>query len=151
MFDTEHVLKDAGEVTSSDYGTVDAAAKVVNMGSGLVRGNAIVDVTRLSMQGNDQNYKINLLGGSDASFTEEVVLATLELGPKETTEESKDSKLGRYIVPFETEKNKTIYPFVRVRHVLSGSGPVINYVARMEKDQPVRGTVFTQTTTTTTT
>jgi hypothetical protein len=102
------------------------------------------------MQGNDQNYKIHLMGGDDASFTNEVALATLELGPKETTEESKDSKLGRYIVPFETEKNKTVYPYVRVRHVLSGTGPVINYAARLEKDLSERGKIFTQTTTTTT-
>ena len=102
------------------------------------------------MQGNSQLYQIHLIGWDDASFTNEVALATLELGPKETTEESKDSKLGRYIVPFETEKNKTVYPFVRVRHVLSGSGPVINYVARLEKDLPERGKIFAQTTTTTT-
>ena len=150
MFDTEHVLKDAGEVTSSGYGTVAAAAKVISLGNGLIRGNAIIDVTRLAMQGNSQLYQIHLMGGDDASFTNEVALATLELGPKETTEESKDSKLGRYIVPFETEKNKTVYPFVRVRHVLSGSGPVINYVARLEKDLPERGKIFAQTTTTTT-
>ena len=89
------------------------------------------------------------MGGSDASFTEEVSLATLELGPRETIEGNKDSKLGRYIVPFESQKNGTVYPYVRVRHVLSGSGPVINYVARLEKDLPVRGKVYGTTTTTT--
>ena len=52
MFGYDDRLKDAGAVTSSGYGTVEEAAKVINLGAGLVRGNVIVDVTRLAMQGN---------------------------------------------------------------------------------------------------
>ncbi len=151
MFDNEHILEDgAAGKTVSGYGQVDAAAQVVDLGDGLVRGNLIVDVTRLAMQGRTQFYKIVLLGGSDESFTQEVALCTLELGPKETIEGNKDSKLARYIVPFQTEKNRTVFPFVRARHVLSGTGPVINYVCRLEKDLPIRGGIFALTTTTTT-
>lgn len=150
MFDNEHILKDAGAVTSSGYGEVDASAQVVDLGDGLIRGNLIVDVTRLAMQGNDQLYQVHLMGGDDESFTKEVALCTLELGPKEKVEGNKDSKLGRYIVPLETEKNGEVYPFVRVRHVLSGTGPVINYVCRLEKDLPVRGRISGTATTTTT-
>jgi len=150
MIDNEHILKDAGAVNSSGYGEVDASAQVVDLGAGLVRGNLIVDVTRLAMQGNDQLYQLHLMGGDDASFTEEVSLCTLELGPKETIEDDLDSKLGRYIVPFESEKNGIVYPYIRIRHVLSGTGPEINYTARLEKDLPVRGGIFNVTTTTTT-
>ena len=151
MFDNEHILEDgAAGKTASGYGQVDASAQVVDLGAGLIRGNLIVDVTRLAMQGNDQLYQVHLMGGDDASFTKEVALCTLELGPKETIEGNRDSKLGRYVVPLETEKNGIVYPFVRVRHVLSGSGPVINYVCRLEKDLPVRGGIFNLTTTTTT-
>ena len=98
MFDNEHILKDAGAVASSGYGEVDAAAQVLNLGEGLVRGNVIIDVSAMVMQGNDQLYQLHLMGGDDASFTKEVALATLELGPKETTEDNLDSKLARYIV-----------------------------------------------------
>jgi len=150
MFDTQHVLKDSGEITSTGYGEVDAAAQVLNLGSGLVRGNLILEISRLAMQGNDQTYQIHLMGGDDESFTNTVSLATLEVGPAETTQDGKDSKLGRYVVPFENQRNGTVYPYVRVRHVLGGTGPVINYVARLEKDLPVTGTVSTATTTTTT-
>ena len=151
MFDTQHVLKDAGAVTSSGYGTVDAAAQVLDLGSGLVRGNLILEISRLAMQGNDQTYQIHLMGGDDASFSATASLAVLEIGPKETTQDGKDSKLGRYIVPFENQRNGTVYPYVRVRHVLGGTGPVINYVARLEKDLPVTGTVNSAAATTTTT
>ena len=65
MFDSTLQLKDAGAVTSTGYGEVDAAAQVLDLGSGLIRGNLIVDVTRLAMQGNDQTYAIHLMGGDD--------------------------------------------------------------------------------------
>ena len=149
MFGIGDVLKDAGAVTSSGYGEVDAAAKVVNLGAGLVRGNCIIDVTAMVMQGNDQVYQIHLMGGDDESFTKEVALATLEVGVKETIEGNLDSKLARYVMPFENEQNGITYPYVRVRHVISGTSPSINYSCRMEKDLPVRGLVSAQTTTTT--
>ena len=150
MIDTKLALKDAGEITSTGYGEVDSAARVLNLGAGLVRGNLIIDVTRLAMQGNDQTYQIHLMGGSDAAFTATASLAVLEVGPAETTQDGKDSKLGRYVIPFENQRNGTVYPYVRVRHVLGGTGPVVNYVARLEKDLPVSGAVSTATTTTTT-
>jgi hypothetical protein len=150
MFDTQHVLKDAGEVTSSGYGTVDAAAQVLDLGFGLVRGNLILEISRLAMQGNDQTYSIHLMGGDDESFTNTVSLAILEVGPAETIQDNKDSKLGRYIVPFENQRNGVIYPYVRVRHVLGGTGPVLNYQGRLEKDLPITGMISTATTTTTT-
>ena len=149
MFGTGDKLKDAGAVTSSGYGEVDAAAKVVNLGSGLVRGNVIIDVSAMVFQENDQLYKLHLMGGDDESFTKEVALATLEVGPKETIEGNLDSKLASYVMPFENEQNGITYPHVRVRHVISGTSPSINYQARLEKDLPVRGRISAVTTTTT--
>jgi len=58
--------------------------------------------------------------------------------------------MGRYILPFENEKNGEVYPYVRIRHSISGTTPSINYTARLEKDLPVRGTVSATATTTTT-
>ena len=149
MFDNEHILKAAGAVTSSGYGEVDSSPVVANLGEGLVRGNVILDVFAMTMQGNDQLYQLHLIGGDDASFTKEVALCTLELGAKEVIEDDLDSKLARYIVPFENEKNGIVYPYIRIRHVLGGTSPSINYQARLEKDLPERGGIFNYTTTTT--
>ena len=150
MFDYDYILKDAGAVTSSGYGEVDASAKVVNLGSGLVRGNVILDVTALALVDNDELYKIHLMGGDDDSFTNTVALASVEIGCKEVTEANLDSRMGRYILPFENEKNGVVYPYVRIRHVISGTTPSINYTARLEKDLPVTGTIAETVTTTTT-
>jgi hypothetical protein len=151
MFTYTDVLKDAGAVTSSGYGTVDAAAKVINLGSGLIRGNVHIDISQMALADNDELYQIHLMGGDDESFTNEVALATLELGAREVIEDGKDSKRGRYILPFENEKQGTVYPYVRVRHAISGTSPSINYTARLEKDLPVRGFVSDVAATTTTT
>ena len=150
MIDVTLELKDFGVVTSSGYGEIDSTAKVVNLGSGLVRGNLIIDVAEMAMQDNDELYQLHLMGGDDESFTNTVPVATVEIGCKEVTESNLDSKLGRYVVPFENEKNGVVYPYVRVRHAISGTSPSINYTARLEKDLPVRGTISVIATTTTT-
>ena len=150
MLDAEHILKDSGAVTSSGYGEVDSSAKVVNLGAGLVRGNLIIEVASMKMQNNDEIYQCNLMGGDDSSFTNTVSLATLEIGAREVTESNLDSKLGRYVVPFENKKNGVVYPYTRIRHAISGTSPSINYTCRLEKDLPVRGTISATATTTTT-
>jgi len=151
MFGYGDILKDAGAETSSGYGTVDATAKVVNLGSGLVRGNVIFEVAAMAMQDNDELYQLHLMGGDDSGFTNTVALSTIEIGCKEVIESNQDSKLGRYVVPFENEKNGVVYPYARIRHTISGTSPSINYTCRLEKDLPVLGTISATETTTTTT
>jgi hypothetical protein len=148
MLDNEHILKDAGAVTSSGFGEVDASAQVINLGSGLVRGNVVIDVSALVMQGNDQLVQLYLMGGDDASFTKTVALAQLELGPKEVIESNWDSKLSRFIMPFQNEQGGVIYHYIRIRHVLTGTSPSINYKAHLAKDLPVIGRTLGTTTTT---
>jgi len=142
MIDNEHILKDAGAVVATGYGEVSSVAKVVNLGNGLVRGNCIIDVSALEIDESDELYQLHLMGGNNASFTNTVALATLELGANEVIADNIDSKKGRYIMPFENEKAGTVYPFVRIMHVLAGTNPEIDYTARLEKDLPVTGKVF---------
>lgn len=152
MFDIKLKLKDKGSVTASGYGTVDGSAQVLNLGLGLVRGNMILDVTRLEISDNDELVRVHLMGGSDGSFTNEVSLVSLELGAKEVIEGNIDSEqAARFILPFQNEQAGTVYPYVRVRHEISGTSPRINYQARLEKDLPITGRLIQTTTTTTTT
>lgn len=153
MFDVSHKLNDSGAVTSSGYGTVDAAAKVVNLGAGLVRGNVIVDIAAINVSSaKDEAYTIHLIGGSDASFTKQVSLCSKELGHNAVLQGNVDAKISRVVLPFQNEERGVLYPYVRIRHVIAGADPSISYVARLEKDLPQTGTTaLNQTTTTTTT
>ena len=152
MLDTEHILKDAGAVTSSGYGEVDSSPKAVNLGDGLIRGNLVIDISEVKITDKDESYTINLMGGNDSNFNSEVSLCSKEIGAHGVLEGSVDAKLSRVVLPFMNEERGIVYPYVRVRHVISGTSPSINYSARLEKDLPQRGvTSLNQTTTTTTT
>jgi len=152
MYDVKLLLKDGGAVTSSGYGTVDASAQVLNLGPGLVRANVVADIISIKISGGDEKYHVHLMGGDDSSFTQEVSLTSKELGANASLEGNRDSKISRLILPFQNEESGVIFSYVRIRHVISGTSPSINYQARLEKDLPVRGlTTITATTTTTTT
>ena len=155
MFDYDKILKDSGAVTSTGNGTVDAEAKVVSVGAGLMESNLILDVSAIKINGTtakDNEYQIHLMGGSDASFTEEVSLAALHLGSLGVIPDNIDCKEGQYILPVSNTKRGRVYPYARVKHVIAGTSSSINYKARLEARKPETGiTSDPQTTVTTTT
>lgn len=122
MIDTTHILKDAGLFAADAAGQVDSEDKIVNLGNGLVEGVLVVDVTAIEIASNDEVYKISLQGSSESDFGDTIEdLAILELGAAEVIGGDQDSETGRYKVPFRTEKNGTIYPYVRLYTDVSGA------------------------------
>ena len=122
MYDVNLQLKDAGLVAASAAGQVDSTDKIINLGPGLVEGEMVVDVTAIEIASNDEFYQIALQGSSESDFADAFEeLAILELGAKEVLGGDQDSTIGRYRVPFRTERNGTIYPYVRVYSTCSGS------------------------------
>ena len=103
MFDYSHKLKDAGAVTSSGYGTVDAAAKGVNLGDGLVRGNLVIDVSAIKISAKDEIYEIHLIGGTDADFSSQASLCSKELGHKAVLRGNGTAKRAGSFCPFKTK------------------------------------------------
>jgi hypothetical protein len=132
MYDTQLELKDAGAVTVSGYGTVDASAQVVDVGEGTVKGRLVIDVSAIEVASDDELYRLMLMGESED--TEEICLVAIELGAAGAVQGDVDSTTGRYELPFSTEKNGTVYGNLRVRHVISGTiATGINYTARLEE------------------
>ena len=135
MIDNEHIMKDAGLVAASAAATVDSEAKIVNLGAGMVEGNLVVDVTAIEIASNDEGYRISLQGSSSATFADTIEeLASVELGAAEVLGGDQDSTTGRYVVPFRTEKNGTVWPYVRVYCEVVGTiATGINYSAYLTK------------------
>jgi hypothetical protein len=135
MIDYTHILKDAGLVAADAAGQVDSTDVIVNLGAGLVEGHLIVDVTAIEIADNDESYKISLQGSSESDFASTIVdLAEITLGATEVIGGDQDSATGRYQVPFRTEKNGTVYPYVRVYCDVSGTiATGINYSAYLSK------------------
>ncbi len=57
-FDEALELKDAGLVAASAAATVDSSAKILDLGSGFVEGNIVLEVTALDIDGNNELYDI---------------------------------------------------------------------------------------------
>jgi hypothetical protein len=53
IFDANLELKDAGLVAADAAGQVDAVDKIVDVGTGLFRGVAVIDVTAIEIASND--------------------------------------------------------------------------------------------------
>ena len=148
MFDNVFILKDDGAVTSTGYGEVDAAAQVVDVGSGLVRGNVIIEIDAVKVSAGDELFVLHLCGSSDESFTQQVSLASKEIGAAGSLVGNLDSKISRVILCFQNEERGIHYRYLRIKHVISGTSPSINYRARLEKDLPFHGWTSFATTTT---
>ena len=135
MRDGIHLLKDAGAVTSSGAGQVDSSAKIADLGSGKVEGHMVVDISAIEIADNDELYQIALQGSSKSDFADTYEdLVILELGANEVLGGGQDSAIGRYKVPFTTERNGTVYRYVRVYCTVSGTVATgINYKCHLEK------------------
>jgi len=135
MIDYTHILKDAGLVAADAAGQLDSTDVIVNLGAGLVEGHLIVDVSAIEIADNDESYKISLQGSSKSDFADTIVdLAEITLGAAEVIGGDQDSTTGRYKVPFRTEKNGTVCPYVRAYCDVSGTiATGINYSAYLGK------------------
>ena len=148
MFDNTFILKDDGAVTSTGYGEVDASAQVVSLGAGLVVMNAVIFVDSIKCSAGSEIYELHLVGGSDASFTQQVSLCSKELGANAVLQGNLDSKISKIILHASNEHGGTIFPYIRIRHVIAGASPSINYRCILHKALPERGWTSTATTTT---
>jgi len=135
MIDYTHILKDAGLVAADAAGQVDGSNVIVDLREGLVEGHMIVDVSAIEIADNDEVYKISLQGSSKSDFADTFTdLAILELGANEVIDGDQDSETGRYQVPFRTEKNGTVWPYIRVYCDVTGTiATGINYSAFLAK------------------
>lgn len=134
MIDSTLIMKDAGLVAASAAATVGGVAKVADVGSGMVKGTLVVDVSAIEVASNDELYSIAVQGSDVADFStgspviEE--LAVINLGASEVLGGNFDSAAGRYSVPF-TNKN---YPYLRVYTTVAGTVATgINFTAHLDK------------------
>ena len=135
MIDNEHILKDSGLVDADAAGQVDGSDQILDLGAGLIEGLMVVEVSELEIASDDELYKISLQGSSKPDFSDTIEdLAILELGAAEVLGGDQDSVIGRYKVPVRTEKNGTVYPYVRLYTDVSGTiATGINFFAYLTK------------------
>lgn len=131
-FDAEMQLKDAGLVAASAAAQVDSAAKIIDLGEGRFEGVAVVDVSAIEIDSNNEEYDILIQGSSSAIFASDIQnLAQMNLGATEVRQGGAiDSLVGRYELPFINEQNDIRYRYVRAYTVVAGTVATgLNYAA----------------------
>lgn len=134
-FDIENLLGDAVTITATAVAQVSGVDRILNVGTGRLNGNLVLDVTALDVVSNDELYRFILQGSSDSAFASGIVdLAEIQLGANEVINADADSEADRYVMPFTNVFGDTTYAYLRLRVVVSGTSPSISYGAWLAKD-----------------
>jgi len=136
-YDHDLLLKAAGLVASTANGTL-----VLDVGTGLVDGFVVVDVTALEVATGDESYHIIVQGSPDAAFGTAGnvrMLGGIVVGAAAATLPTAvgvgaSSTPGRYVIPVRNEVNGVTCRYMRVRTVIAGTiATGINYTAFLAK------------------
>lgn len=80
-FDSLLVMKDAGLVAASAAATVSSAAKIIDLGSGIVEADVVLDVTACEVASRDESYRIAVQVSDTPDFSDDVYeLGNIQLG-----------------------------------------------------------------------
>lgn len=136
-FDADLEFKDAGLVASSAAATVDAAAKVVDLGTGFFQGKMWIDVTACEVDSGNESYKIavELSDNSGFSSGSEFERCAIVLGDSSIHGGDVDTATGRYSLPFDNRMaDGNLYRYARVYTTIAGTiAAGINYSAFADK------------------
>ncbi len=121
-FDAIMEFKDSGLVAASAAATVGGAAQIVECGSGLFKADMIVEASAVEVDTGDERYSIVVQGSNSATFADTIVpLGGMELGVDVANLKSDDDTPGRYVIPFQNERNGVFYRYLRVYTVVAGT------------------------------
>lgn len=129
QYDDALVLKDAGLVATTTTETT-----ILDLGSGIVDGFLVLDVSAVEVADTNEIFLICLEGSNVAAMSSgSVCLAQIEMG-NATAPADADTATGRFAIPFRNEQNGTIYRYVRLYTEVAGTvGTGINYAAFVAK------------------
>ena len=115
-YDDALVLRDSAALTAS------ADGDVLTLGAGLVDGFLVLDVASVEIGSNDEYYTVSLEGSTVVGMaTTSVCLAKMHFGKLVVPQDANVTTAGRYVIPFRNEVNGTLYPYVRLSCVVSGT------------------------------
>jgi hypothetical protein len=129
-YDNALLLKSAGLVAATT-----TESTILNLGTGLVDGYLVIDVTAVEVATGDEKYTIHLEGSNVAAMTSgSVSLAAFFMGNL-TNPMDAATGTGRFVIPFRNEQNGTTYGYVRIYTLVAGTiATGINFSAFIAKD-----------------
>lgn len=138
-YDANMLLKAAALVASTANGTLE-----LDVGDGLLDADLVIDATAIEIDNSDESYEIIVQGSTVFGFgtaSAIVPLASITVGDKASTRGAAgvigigtDDVAGRFVLPFRNERNGTLYRYLRIRTIVTGTiGTGINYSAFVAK------------------
>lgn len=130
-YDNDTLLSDAGAITASAAALVSSVAKILDVGAARLDGVVVVDVSAIDISSTDERYQLIIQGSNSSSFASGIEnLATLDLGATASRGGgAQNSTVGRYEIHVTNEQNDTVYRYMRLYRLLSGTTPSINSTA----------------------
>jgi hypothetical protein len=134
-FDKELQLRaDGAAITATETN-----ATILDLGTGLIDGYAVFDVTALDVTTGDESYKFMVQMSPDATFGTAGnirVVAQLHIGgATATAPNGAADTVGRFVLPFRNEKNGVTYRYMRLYTLIAGTTPSIDFSAFLAKDE----------------
>lgn len=129
-------LKDAGLIAASGACEVDSAAQILDIGSGNVEGDIVIDVSACEVDSGNEHYVIGAQVSSSATFASDVYeLTALDLGDAAVLSGDIDMGIGRYILPFQNSiGDGTAKRYMRLYVTVAGTiATGINFTAYLGK------------------
>ncbi|WP_420104512.1 hypothetical protein [Bosea sp. (in: a-proteobacteria)] len=132
-FDLLYVLKDDGAVTASAAAQVGGSNKILDLGGGLMEATIVLNIAAIDVSSGDERYLILAQGSNSPTFANTVeTLAAVDLGAAGGRAGGgglQSSPTGQRFLGIATEVGDTVYRYLRLYHVISGTTPSINYTA----------------------
>ena len=121
-FDIDLYLHDGTSLTSSASGTVDSAAVVLDLGTGFVDADLILDVSALDVDDGDEIVTVQVMVSTTEIATEVRCQTQFEIGDSAVIKGDVDRDTGRYIIPFNNmDEDGTCYRYMHLYFTLAGT------------------------------
>lgn len=129
-YDAATSLKAAGLLAASADGSI------LDIGSGMVDGYLVIDLSACEVATGDEIYTVSLEGSNVAAMTSgSVCLAKKVFGNLVVPMDAALSAAGRYVIPFRNEEGGTTYRYIRLSTLIAGTiATGINFAAFIARD-----------------
>lgn len=140
-FDANNVLSDnAAAYTANGYLQAGGTQAILDLGGNQgtspaqqarIDAMCIFDVTAIDVASTNERYRLLVLVSNDPAMANSHCAAALELGdgPTGTPATQEDSVIGRYEIGFTNQVAGTIYQYVSVYLIVSGTTPSISILS----------------------
>jgi hypothetical protein len=116
VYDSDLEVKAAGAVGASADGSI------LDLGTGLVDGFLVIDLTACEVADGDEIYTLSMEGSNVAAMTSgSVCLGKKVFGNLVVPMDAALSTAGRYVIPFRNEEGGTIFQYVRLSTLVAGT------------------------------